>query len=89
MRTKREEEREIKEKRFLFITKLDMASSNNPNYGSINSQAPSTSFSPTELLTKRVSLRETIHSNLLTIKKNSQKLEKIQKVVKAQNICYE
>lgn len=57
-----------------------MASSSNTNYGSIN-QTPSTSFSPTELLTKRVSLRETIHTNLLTIKKNTQKLEKIQKVL--------
>lgn len=74
-------EKEIKKKKvFLFILK-DMASSSgsNPNYGSIN-QTPSTSFSPTELLTKRVSLRESIHTNLVTIKKNSQKLEKIHKV---------
>lgn len=55
------------------------SSSSSPNYGSIT-QTPSSSFSPTELLTKRVSIRETIHTNLITIKKNTVKLEKIQKV---------
>ena len=45
-----------------------------PNYGSIPSS--STSFSPTEFLI----LKEQIYSNLVIIKKNANKLDKIDKV---------
>jgi hypothetical protein len=52
-----------------------MNSGSHNNYGSIDA-ATTSSFSPTEFLI----LKEQIYSNLIVIKKNSSKLDKIHKV---------
>lgn len=76
------EQRKKKDKNikdFLSILIMASSSSSNPtNYGSIN---PSSTISPTELIQERVLIREKISTNLYTIKKNTQKLERIQKVL--------
>jgi len=46
------------------------------NYGSISQPGSSSSFSPTEFLI----LKESIYNNIIVIKKNYHKLEKIQKI---------
>lgn len=52
--------------------------SHNINYGSISNPSTSgSSFSPTELITRRMTLKDSIQDNLLKIKNNSQKLEKV------------
>ncbi|KAG5676277.1 hypothetical protein PVAND_006125 [Polypedilum vanderplanki] len=53
-----------------------MNSGNHTNYGSIDT-ATTSSFSPTEFLI----LKEQIYSNLIIIKKNSSKLDKIHKAI--------
>lgn len=55
------------------------------NYGTINAGQPSSSgssnFSPTEFLI----LKESIYNNIIVIKKQYHKLEKIQKIIGTKN----
>lgn len=59
---------------------------NNINYGSINASSSSSSFSPTESLTRQQSselkiIKDSIAVNLQKIQNNTQKLEKVAKFV--------
>lgn len=65
-----------------------MKSSNTNNYGTIHdpmhrpsSSSGNSNFSPTEFLI----LKESIYNNMIAIKKQNQKLEKIQKIIGSKN----